>query len=653
MSERDKPSDETSGNPYADQLSAMTRTFTQLVERNQSLMGSFLDTSHRAMVPDADPMNVGSSFEKAGEKLSGDPQKLMQANHALWKEHMALWQEMALRVFREMPEGDDGGFGRDKRFRHEDWAKNPLFEYIRKSYQITSRWMMKTVAEIEGLDESDRAKVEFHTQLLVDSFAPTNFFATNPEALRTMVETNGESLVKGMRNLVRDLDPKTSQLNIMMTDPDGFRLGVDIATAPGKVVYQNDLVQLIQYAPTTTKVHARPLVIAPPWINKFYILDLQPKNSFIRWAVDAGYTVFVISWVNPDSELGGKTFEDYMQEGILDVLDAVERATGEREVSMIGYCIGGTLLSATLAWMAETGDDRIKAATFFASQADFSEAGDLKLFADEAQVAHLERLMEDKGYLEGSSMATTFNLLRANDLIWSFYVDNYLLGKEPAKFDLLYWNADSTRMPRETHLFYLRQCYIENNLAEARRHHAEGRADRSLEGDDPDLPAGGEGRSHRPLPVRVQVDRALRRPRPLHARGLGSHRRRHQPARGEEVPALDQRGPAERTSTPGSRAPSSTRARGGEDWDRWLKKHSGKKVDATRAGRRRARRHRGRTGELRCRPELTESSGPARRTVRRLARAPSAAGRAPVSRLVRESRRGRPLPSRPASGPRG
>ena len=469
MSERDKPSGDKpiDDNPFAEQFTAMTRTFTRLVEQNQSMMGSFLDGS-RSMtsVPDADPMNVGPAFSSAMGNLSRDPQKLMQANYELWKEHMELWQEMALRVFREWPVDPDGDpTNKDRRFRHEDWTKNPLFEYIRKSYGITSRWMMDTMGRIEGLDEADRQKVMFHTQLLADAFAPSNFFMTNPEALRRMVDTNGQSLVQGMQNLQRDLDPETSELSIMMADPDAFELGVNVATTPGKVIYQNELVQLIQYAPTTEKVYARPLVIAPPWINKFYILDLQKKNSFIAWAVDRGYTVFVISWVNPDSELGAKTFEDYMQEGILDSLDAVEKATGQKEVTMIGYCIGGTLLSATLAWMAETGDKRVKAATFFASQVDFSEAGDLKLFTDKVQVDNLERMMENKGYLEGSSMATTFNMLRAKDLIWSFYVDNYLLGKEPGKFDLLYWNSDSTRMPRETHLFYLRQCYIENNLA--------------------------------------------------------------------------------------------------------------------------------------------------------------------------------------------
>lgn len=432
-------------------------------------MTELFNQSHQMLTKSMDPLNVGPAFSNAAKIMVSDPMRLMQANYELWKEHVELMQQAMLELMKTMPDNSVTGgkpdTAYDRRFRHEDWSKNPMFDYIRRSYLITSKWMVNTMTSIEGLSEADKKKIVFHSQLLADAFSPTNFFMTNPEAIRTMMDTGGQSVVKGMQNLQRDLDPKTSQLNIMMSDPDAFTLGENIATTPGKVVYQNDLVQLIQYEPATPQVYERPLVIAPPWINKYYILDLQPKNSFIAWAVAQGYTVFVISWVNPDSTLGGKTFEDYMQEGILDVLDAVEQATGVREVSMIGYCIGGTLLSATLAYMAAKGDDRVKAATFFASQADFSEAGDLKIFTDEAQVDNLEQLMSEKGYLEGSSMATTFNMLRANDLIWSFYVDNYLLGKDPLKFDLLFWNADSTRMPRETHLFYLREMYIKNNLS--------------------------------------------------------------------------------------------------------------------------------------------------------------------------------------------
>ena len=454
----------------------MSRTAGALFERNASMMGDMFARSQKllaeSMVPvrrELDPMNVAPALVSAGEKAALDPQRLLQSNYALWQEHMALWRDSAAKLM-ETEAGDGGRPGgpgdvRDKRFRDPSWETRPQFDFLRRSYLITSRWLVDTMASIEGLSPSEREKLVFHTKLLADAFAPSNFLLTNPQVLERIRETGGQSVLDGMKNLERDLDPTTGRLNILMNDPESFTLGENVATAPGHVVWRNDLVELIQYAPTTEKVHARPLVILPPWINKFYILDLQPKNSFIRWAVDRGYTVFVVSWVNPDASLGDKTFEDYMQEGILDTLDAVTRACGSEEFTMIGYCIGGTLLSATLAYMAETGDERVKAATFFASQADFSEAGDLRLFADEAQVDALEERMRDTGYLEGGAMATTFNLLRANDLIWSFYVDNYLLGKEPTKFDLLYWNADATRMPRETHLFYLREMYVHNNLA--------------------------------------------------------------------------------------------------------------------------------------------------------------------------------------------
>ncbi|MFK7993194.1 MAG: PHA/PHB synthase family protein [Granulosicoccus sp.] len=448
----------------SEHMEEMTKTLTNVWQQNANMMTQLFNQSHQMLTQqNMDPMNVGPAFTEATKVMLNDPMKLMEANYELWKEHVALMQSATMDLMKKGDGSSNEPF--DRRFKHDDWSNNPMFEYIKKSYLITSKWMVKTMTSVEGLSEADKNKIIFHSKLLADAFSPSNFFMTNPEAIRTMVETNGQSVVKGLQNLQRDLDPATSQLSIMMSDPDAFELGKNIATTPGKIVYQNDLVQLIQYEPTTEKVHERPLLIAPPWINKYYILDLQPKNSFIAWAVEQGYTVFVISWVNPDSELGDKTFENYMQEGILDVLDAVEEATGVSEVSMIGYCIGGTLLSATLGYMAEKGDDRITSATFFASQADFSEAGDLKLFTDEAQVDNLERMMSEKGYLEGKSMATTFNMLRSNDLIWSFYIDNYLLGKDPLKFDLLYWNADSTRMPRETHLFYLREMYINNNLS--------------------------------------------------------------------------------------------------------------------------------------------------------------------------------------------
>jgi polyhydroxyalkanoate synthase len=306
--------------------------------------------------------------------------------------------------------------------------------------------------------------VDFYARQFVDAMSPSNFLLTNPEVLRKTAETGGENLLKGLNNLLTDLEQGKGKLHIKMTDMDAFKVGENIGVSPGKVIYQNDLMQLIQYAPATETVLKRPLLIAPPWINKFYILDLRPRNSFVRWAVSQGHTVFMISWVNPDERLAEKGFEDYMTEGYLAALDAIEQATGEREVNAIGYCLGGTLLGSTLAYMAAKKDGRIKSATFFVTMMDFAEAGELGVFIDEEQLSSLEDKMNKRGYLEGSEMATTFNMLRANDLIWSFVVNNYLLGNDPFPFDLLYWNADSTRMPARMHSFYLRKMYQENLL---------------------------------------------------------------------------------------------------------------------------------------------------------------------------------------------
>jgi polyhydroxyalkanoate synthase len=325
--------------------------------------------------------------------------------------------------------------------------------------------MQSTVKNVEGLDDKTAKKVDFYTRQFVDAMAPSNFALTNPEVIRSTLESGGENLVKGLSNLLTDLERGKGQLAIKMTDMEAFKVGENIAVTPGKVVFQNPLMQLIQYQPTTDKVLKRPLLIMPPWINKYNILDLRDKNSFIKWAVSQGHTVFVVSWVNPDETLANKSFEDYMSLGPFAALDAIKQATGEKEANVIGYCLGGTLLAATLAYMAVKGDDRFASATFFTTMVDFKEAGELSVFIDEEQLAALEERMSEKGYLEARAMATTFNMLRANDLIWSFVVNNYLLGKDPFPFDLLYWNADSTRMPAAMHSFYLRQMYQENKLS--------------------------------------------------------------------------------------------------------------------------------------------------------------------------------------------
>ncbi|GAK44088.1 poly(R)-hydroxyalkanoic acid synthase, class I [Tepidicaulis marinus] len=354
---------------------------------------------------------------------------------------------------------------KDKRFRHPAWRETPLFDILAQSYLLFSQWFISVVDAAEGLNPHRHDIARFYARQIVDALSPSNFLFTNPEVLRATVETNGKNLVDGLQNLRADF--ANGNWRLTQTDMDAFEIGRNIATTPGKVVYQNDLMQLIQYDPATEEVHQRPLVIVPPWINKYYILDLTEEKSFIKWAISKGYTVFVISWVNPDKSLSHKTFEDYMREGILEALDAVEKATGERDVNMIGYCIGGTLLSATLAYMAAKKDKRVKSATFFATQTDFTEAGDLKVFIDETQIDTVNNLMGERGgILPASVMAHTFNLLRPNDLIWNYVVGNYLMGRTPQPFDLLFWNADATRMPQKMHLFYLSECYLKNGLAE-------------------------------------------------------------------------------------------------------------------------------------------------------------------------------------------
>ncbi|WP_414692542.1 class I poly(R)-hydroxyalkanoic acid synthase [Phenylobacterium sp.] len=425
-----------------------------------------LKNAERPAALSPDPFHVAPALTEVMGRLAAQPDKLMRAQADLFSRYLDLWQSAARRMSGEAPTAAASAPRGDKRFQAPEWSDNPVFEVIKQSYLITSGWLNELVAGVEGVEPMTRRRVEFFTKMLTDALSPSNFLMSNPEALRALAESGGESLVRGMQNFAADLERGGGQLAIAQTDYQMFRIGENVATAPGKVVFRNEIIELIQYSPTTDQVCEIPLVIFPPWINKFYILDLRPENSMIRWLASQGITVFVASWVNPDASLATRTFEDYMREGIYAGVAAAMDQCGVSKVNTVGYCIGGTLLSATLAHMAARKVNPIASATFFAAQQDFSEAGDLLLFTSEDWLADLEKRMDEGGgVLSGQTMADTFNALRANDLIWSFFVNNYLLGKEPKPFDLLFWNSDQTRMPRTLHLFYLRKFYGENALA--------------------------------------------------------------------------------------------------------------------------------------------------------------------------------------------
>jgi polyhydroxyalkanoate synthase len=412
-----------------------------------------------------DPMGLGQTYWKFWRGVMKNPGNLMSRNIQLASEQLKLLSYGVRKAVGQEAEEVIAPEKGDRRFTNPAWSERAVFDIYKQSYLLASRYMMDLVGSAD-LDKKNQHKLEFFTRQTVDALSPGNFAISNPEVLKATVDSKGANLVNGMKNLIADLVEGKGQLKISMVDKSKFEVGKNIANAPGKVVYENEMMQLVQYTPTTDKVFRRPLVIYPPWINKFYILDLSAKNSFIRWAVSKGYTVFVVSWVNPDKELSQKTFEDYLNIGIFESLDAIEAATGEKDVNAIGYCIGGTLLACALSQMAVTGDKRIHSVTYFTTQVDFSEAGDLMVFVDEKQLDDLEKRMEKTGYLDASDMAATFNMLRSNDLIWSFVINNYLLGRSPSAFDLLYWNNDSTRMPVRMHSYYLREMYLKNKLVE-------------------------------------------------------------------------------------------------------------------------------------------------------------------------------------------
>jgi polyhydroxyalkanoate synthase len=408
------------------------------------------------------------TFGHVAEHWISDPQRAIEAQTAISSPMLELWSHTLRKMSGEPTEPVRAPDPSDKRFADPEWNNNPIYDFLRQAYCITTDWANDMVSRADTLEPFEREKAGFYLRQIAGAISPSNFIATNPELLRTTIEQSGENLVRGMQMFAEDLEAGKGQLKIRQSDASKFVLGRDMAATPGKVVLRNDLMELIQYTPTTQTVFRRPLIIVPPWINKFYVLDLNPEKSYIRWAVSQGLTVFLISWVNPDERHADKSFEDYMREGILAALDAIETSTGERHVSTVGYCVGGTLLAIALAYMAAVGDDRISSSTFLTTQVDFRDAGDLRLFVDQVRIKAIEEKMAETGYLEGSKMATAFNMLRPNELIWSYVVNNYLKGKEPMPFDLLAWNSDSTRMPAANHSFYLRNCYLENNLTQGR-----------------------------------------------------------------------------------------------------------------------------------------------------------------------------------------
>lgn len=444
------------------------RNVLKLYEQGARAMAALLER------PDAkvSPFSAASELQEATRTVSdiarmwlSEPARLAEAQGELARSYIDLWNNFLLRLVGETPTAVAEPEPTDNRFKDPEWSENPYFDFWKQAYLLTTNWAEHLLKETEGLDQPTRQKAEFYYRLLSSAFSPSNFPLTNPEVMRETLASNAKNLVLGMEHLANDMAKSGDLLKISQTDTEAFAVGKNLATSPGQVVFQNDIFQLIQYSPTTDKVREVPLLVVPPWINKYYILDLTPAKSFLRYAVAEGFTVFVVSWVNPDARLAGKSFEDYMLEGLLTATDAVLRETGVEKCNVLGYCVGGTLLGSTLAYLAARGEEPYRSVTFLTTQLDFTKAGDLLLFTNTAQLASIEEMMAERGYLDGSRMANVFNMMRPRDLIWPYIVNNYLLGKKPFPFDLLYWNQDSTRMAAANHNFYLREFYNENNLA--------------------------------------------------------------------------------------------------------------------------------------------------------------------------------------------
>jgi len=443
------------------------KNITEITAEFQKIAHDFLEEQNdRVSDIESDPMHIGETLLELSRYYATHPEQLVEKQMDLWQNYMTLWQNASRKMM-----GDDTvkpviePDPKDKRFKDKEWQENQIFDFIRQSYLLTSGWLADAVNDIPAENTHEKAKKNFFTRQFIDAMSPTNFALTNPEVIRETIDSKGKNLVKGFENILRDYNPESGKFTVKMTDEEKFEPGRNIATTPGKVIFRNELIELIQYAPTTEKQYKKPLLIVPPWINKFYILDLRPENSLVRWLTDKGYSVFIISWRNPDKSMADLDFGDYMRLGTLSAIDMVKQATGEKKINTVGYCIGGTLLASTLAHLAAKDTlDQIDCSTFLVTQVDFSEAGELTIFVDEKQMKDMEQTMEKHGFLDGKTMSNTFNMLRSNDLIWSFVINNYLKGRDPFPFDLLYWNGDHTRLTRACHSQYLKEMYLHNNL---------------------------------------------------------------------------------------------------------------------------------------------------------------------------------------------
>ena len=488
------------------------------------------------------PAIVSRAFQEMAIKAWQHPAEIVKEQINYWNSMAELWQKgMAKALFNKEFEPVAAPGPADRRFKDEAWAENVVFDCIKQCYLLTSRHLQSAVGRVEGLDDHTTKKVQFYTRQFIDAMSPTNFAATNPEVLKATIESKGQNLLEGVAHMMQDLDRNKGNFNVKMTNLEHFHIGENLATTPGKVIYQNEMMQLLQYAPSTETVRKRPLLIFPAWINRFYILDLQPKNSLVKWAVDQGHTVFLMSWVNPDESYADKTFDEYLLKGPMAALDAIEQATGEKEVNAVGWCIGGTLLAITSAYMAAKQDKRIVSATYFTSMLDFTDPGEIGVFIDDAQIDLLEKHMRHKGLLEGHHLAEAFSMLRENDLIWSFFVKDYLLGQEPTPFDILYWNSELDQHARGDAHLLCPQHVPPQSFARTGRHHACRRGHRSSpHHDSPVLPVGQRG-PYRSVEVDLCRNSACVRSGAVRPGGFGPYRRGSEPPRRQEILLLDER----------------------------------------------------------------------------------------------------------------